>query len=51
MIGRAKGILMKNKNLSEAAAFSLIQKKSMATRKPMVEIAQAIILAAEMQEN
>ena len=47
-IERAKGILMKNQRLSEAEAFSLIQKKSMDTRKSMAEIAQAIILAEEV---
>ncbi len=47
-IERAKGILMKNQGLSEAEAFALIRKKSMETRKPMAEIAQAIILAEEM---
>lgn len=47
-IERAKGILMKNRDLPEAEAFSLIQKKSMETRKPMVEIAQAIIMAEDM---
>lgn len=50
-IERAKGILMKNQRLSEPEAFSLIQKKSMDTRKPMVEIAQAILLAEEMVEK
>lgn len=39
---------MKQQGLSEAAAFSLIHKKSMDTRKPMVEIAQAIILTEEI---
>ena len=47
-IERAKGILMKNHGLSEAEAFSRIQRKSMDMRKPIVEIAQAIILAEEM---
>lgn len=47
-IEKAKGILMKDRRLSEAEAFSVIQKKSMDTRKPMAEIAQAIILAEEM---
>lgn len=47
-IERAKGILMKRQGLSEAEAFSLIQKKSMDTRKSMVEIAEAIILTEEM---
>jgi response regulator NasT len=43
-IERAKGILMKAHGLSEADAFSLIQKKSMDTRKSMAEIAEAIVL-------
>src|SRR5438093_10216493 len=50
-IERAKGLLMKNQGLSEAEAFSLIQKKSMDMRKPMVEIAQAILLAEEMVQK
>jgi response regulator NasT len=50
-IERAKGVLMKNRSVSEAEAFSLMQKKSMDMRKPMVEIAQAIILAEEMVEK
>ena len=50
-IERAKGILMKQQNLSEAEAFSLIQKKSMELRKPMVEIARAIILTEEVTKE
>ena len=48
IIERAKGILMKSKGLSEAEAFSLIQKKSMDLRKPMSEIAQALILSEDL---
>jgi two-component system, response regulator PdtaR len=44
LIEQAKGILMKQQGLSEAEAFSMIQRKSMDTRKPMSEIARAIIL-------
>jgi response regulator NasT len=51
IIERAKGILMKRQGLSEAEAFSLIQRKSMDTRKPMAEIAQAIILSQEITEG
>jgi AmiR/NasT family two-component response regulator len=47
-IERAKGILMKSQGLSEAEAFSLIQKKSMDMRKSMAEIARAIILNEEL---
>ena len=50
-IERAKGLLMKNQGLSEAEAFSLIQKKSMDMRKPMVEIAQAIVLTEEIKKE
>jgi AmiR/NasT family two-component response regulator len=49
-IERAKGVLMKQQGLSETEAFSLIQKKSMDLRKPMVEIAQAIILSEEIKK-
>jgi AmiR/NasT family two-component response regulator len=49
-IERAKGVLMKQQGLSEPEAFSLIQKKSMDLRKPMAEIAQAIILTEEIKK-
>jgi response regulator NasT len=51
IIERAKGLLMKSKGLSEAEAFSLIQKKSMDLRKPMSEIAQAVILSEEISKT
>jgi AmiR/NasT family two-component response regulator len=51
IIERAKGILMKSKGLSEAEAFSLIQKKSMDLRKPMGEIAQAVIVSEELSKT
>jgi len=51
IIERAKGILMKRQRLSEPEAFSLIQRKSMDMRKPMVEIAEAIILSQEITEE
>jgi signal transduction protein with GAF and PtsI domain len=44
LVERAKGILMKEKGLTEDEAFRLIQKKSMDSRKSMKEIAEAIIL-------
>jgi len=44
-VDRAKGILMDTQRLSEAEAFRKIQKMSMNTRKPMKEVAEAIILA------
>jgi response regulator NasT len=51
MIERAKGVLMKNRGLTEPEAFSLIQKKSMDLRKPMVDIAQAIVLSEEVTKQ
>lgn len=51
VIERAKGILMKSQGLLEAEAFSLIQKKSMDSRKPMDEIAQAVILSEELSRE
>lgn len=47
LVDRAKGILMDQQGSSEAEAFRKIQKMSMNTRKPMKEIAEAIILAQE----
>lgn len=49
LVEKAKGILMKEQSLDEEAAFRKIQKKSMDSRKSMREIAEAIILAHEMQ--
>jgi response regulator NasT len=46
-IERAKGILMDTQDMDEAEAFRRIQKMSMNTRKPMKEVAEAIILAHE----
>lgn len=48
MVDRAKGILQDRHGLSEAEAFRRIQQQSMNTRKPMREIAEAIIIASEL---
>jgi AmiR/NasT family two-component response regulator len=45
LVDRAKGVLMDNQGMTEAEAFRKIQKMSMNTRKPMKEVAEAIILA------
>ncbi|MCX7709768.1 MAG: ANTAR domain-containing protein [Clostridia bacterium] len=47
-VEKAKGLLMKNLNLSEAEAFKRIQKQSMDKGIPMKEIAKAIILAYDI---
>ncbi len=46
-VERAKGILMDSQDIEENEAFRKIQKMSMNTRKPMKEVAEAIILAHE----
>jgi response regulator NasT len=52
IIERAKGLLMEQRRLSEEQAYSLIKKTSMNMRKPMADVAQAILLASEIdQEN
>jgi len=47
-IEKAKGILMKEKNLSEEEAYNLIRKVSMNRRMSMREIAESIILSKEI---
>ena len=47
LVDRAKGILMDSQGITEAEAFRKIQKMSMNTRKPMKEVAEAIILAQQ----
>ena len=47
LVERAKGVLMTRLGLSEPEAFRRIQKTAMDTRKPMAEVAQALLLTAE----
>lgn len=49
LVERAKGYLMHSRTLSEADAFRVMQRQSMNMRKSMREIAEAIILAAELE--
>jgi len=51
IVDRAKGILMDSQGLTEQDAFRRIQKMSMNTRRPMKEIAEAIILAHDVKEE
>jgi two-component system, response regulator PdtaR len=51
LVERAKGILMKRLGLSEPDAFRRIQKTAMDTRKPMSEVAQALLLTEEMAQS
>jgi response regulator NasT len=47
VVDRAKGVLMDQQGMTEQEAFRKIQKTSMNSRKPMKEVAEAIILANE----
>ncbi len=51
LIERAKGILMKEEGLSEVDAFRKIQKYSMDKRKPMKEVAEAIIMMYDIKDK
>ena len=48
VIDRAKGILMKAKNLTEDDAYALLRKTAMNENKKIAEVAQSVILAAEL---
>jgi two-component system, response regulator / RNA-binding antiterminator len=48
IIDRAKGILMKRKNMSEADAYDLLRRTAMNENKKIAEIAQSVITASEM---
>lgn len=49
-VERAKGILMKERNIGEEEAFRKIQKFSMDNRKSMREVAEAVILSHDMKD-
>lgn len=51
LIERAKGILMREQGLSEETSFRLIQRQAMDRRKSMKEVAEAIILSQEIQQQ
>lgn len=50
-VEKAKGILMKEENLTEEAAYNKIRRYSMDSRKSMREVAEAIILADEIKKK
>ncbi len=50
VVERAKGLLMETQGLNETEAFRRIQQLSMNTRKPMKEIAQALLLANQIEK-
>ncbi len=50
VVEKAKGVLMQKYTMNEAEAFKIIQQQSMNTRKSMKQIAEAILLTAEMNK-
>jgi response regulator NasT len=48
VIDRAKGVLMKAKQLTEEDAYALLRKTAMNENKKIVEIAQSVLTAAEL---
>ncbi|ABX06835.1 MULTISPECIES: ANTAR domain-containing response regulator [Herpetosiphon] len=51
IIERAKGMLMDSQGLKESEAFRKIQQLSMNTRKSMREVASALLLANQMEQQ
>jgi len=51
VVERAKGILQRRAGLSEEEAYLRLRHESRRTRRPMKEIAEAIVLAEEMQRR
>ena len=51
LVERAKGILQRELGVSEEAAYLTLQRQSRQRRKPMKEVAQAIILAEDVKKG
>jgi len=51
VVERAKGILQRELGLNEEQAYLALQKQSRQKRKAMKELAEAIILGAEVRET
>ncbi|MBC7330683.1 response regulator [bacterium] len=50
LVERAKGLLMKHLGIGEEDAYRYLQRRSMEYRKPMKEVAEAVIIALEIKE-
>ena len=48
VVERAKGILMKERGLSEEAAYSLLRKAAMNENRKLAEVAQSVVTAARL---
>jgi AmiR/NasT family two-component response regulator len=51
LVERAKGIIMKMNSISEETAYRIIHKKSMDSCRSMKDIAESIILMADLQKS
>jgi len=51
VIERAKGILMKQRNLDEQQAYNLMRRTAMSQKRKLFEIAQSVVTAAQMFEQ
>lgn len=51
LVEKAKGVLMREKNLSEEQAFQFIQRQAMNLRRTMKDIAQAILLTEGLKNT
>lgn len=49
LVDRAKGLLMKNRGLSEEDAYTLMRRTAMKQNRKLAEIAQSVITAFEME--
>lgn len=50
LIERAKGVVMKAKNLDEQAAYTLLRRTAMNDKRKLVDVARAVLTAAEILE-
>ena len=50
LVERAKGLLIQKLGLSEPEAYRRIQKTAMDTRRPMADVAQALLLSEELSQ-
>ncbi len=50
VVERAKGILMRNRNLTEEQAYLLMRTEARKSRRPMKQLAEAIILVEELNK-
>jgi response regulator NasT len=51
VIDRAKGILMRTRQLSEEEAYAILRQTSMNEKRKLVDIAQSVVTAASLLEK